>query len=566
MANEQASIDGMQPENQNVEADESNQEGLEVALETTLVEVSPGLALVFGEVPTGLELLDLPLMPESDRLALTALAGAAGNLATVGGNLSQSAKIAKHYFRPDNVSQNILDTGGKLASKDGAYLGGIFTDGDLVRQVRWIPADPVTMASSLAAAGPALAMAAMQKQIDEVQDLVVTNIELSKQTLKTIRNQQWSELEALVQNIDSAFQEATQVGTVTNSVWEPISDNRVLLNEKHTLYKKNVIEHVKQLRSLEGDKRRAYLEREAEAIVFDSYALLSSLKAYSEFQTLRAAQVRNRIDKDENERQLFKLITESTPREISEGLNEARELISELTRELRIISELPGRFTVPLSKKRKDKKATALTCKELLEAMEPVANIIQPKAQMLEPPKALCAPEKVDLRPYLNVLRWYMDQEEPVQALAFAYAPKKRDVAGVVPALLAKRVDATWDSLDDTFGDSARKVAAPSTLVAVTDSRILVADAENLVRQGQLKASVPLETIRLVRTPAINRDSVRPTLEIITDTTDVQLMFPKMANTESVAQLVRAIQDWKKDESAVEAMLGVAEPEQITSE
>ena len=46
---------------------------LEIAPATTLIEVTPGVAVVFGEVPPGLELISLDVLPQFDRTQLCLL-------------------------------------------------------------------------------------------------------------------------------------------------------------------------------------------------------------------------------------------------------------------------------------------------------------------------------------------------------------------------------------------------------------------------------------------------------------------------------------------------------------
>ena len=64
----------------------------------------------------------------------------------------------------------------------------------------------MTAATAFAAIGPAVAMIALQMQLGEISSLVRTNIALITQTLKAIRNEQWSELESLAGSIDDTSQ------------------------------------------------------------------------------------------------------------------------------------------------------------------------------------------------------------------------------------------------------------------------------------------------------------------------------------------------------------------------
>ncbi len=212
---------------------------------TTLVEVAPGMAVVLGEVPDGLKLVDFGVVPSFDRLQLNEALGSVGNIATIAGNLAEAAAGAQGLFRVNEATLALLKGGAEMAAKDGAKLGSIFQNGKLVAQARFIPAS-MTVGTAIAAIGPAVAMLALQMQLSEVSSLVQANIALTSQTLKTIRHDQWSELTGLSSAIDRAVSEATRVQAVSPTIWDPISGNSAVLEKQLDQYRLNVGEHVKQ--------------------------------------------------------------------------------------------------------------------------------------------------------------------------------------------------------------------------------------------------------------------------------------------------------------------------------
>lgn len=515
-------------------------DGVEATPSTTLVEVTPGVAVVFGEVPDGLELISMDLVPSFDRMQLATALGSIGNAGTVVGNLAEAVSSAQGLYRVNDATLALLKSGGEMAAKEGAKLGAIFKNGDLVAQARFIPVS-MSAAAVAAAIGPAVAMIALQMQLGEISGLVRTNIALTTQTLKTIRNEQWAELEGLAEAVSEAVEEARVLGTVTDSVWEPIAPSGPMIRKQLKLYQRNVAGHVREIGKLEGRARREYLEANAEAIVFDTHALLSALKTYGQYQAIRAALARSRSADDENEAQLFERITSKTPTEIEQSLGEIRALTLSLVRELRIIAELPGRATVPLTKKRRGERSSRLTCQQLLAAIEPLADMLQPAVGMPAVPETVCAPDGLDLEPYLQVLRWFLEDGEELRIVAFPYEVGSRNLTGTVPAILAKRIDATWDGLGSgKLGFAAERLAS-STFVAVTDRRIVTADPKTLLRRGELDAVYQLDEIRYVR-PRSNHDAgVRPTIGIATDRRDVQWMFPTEAELDDIDNLAVAL-------------------------
>lgn len=411
---------------------------------------------------------------------------------------------------------------------------------------------------AIAAIGPAVAMVALQMQLGEISGLVRTNIQLTTQTLKAIRNEQWAELEGLAESVDEAVKETRELDAVTDSVWEPIAASGPSIRKQLKLYRKNVADHVLELEKVEGRARRQYLESNAEAIVFDTYALLSSLKTHAEYQMVRAALARTRSTNDESEAQLFDRIARNTPVEINESLSEIRSLTESLVRELRIIAELPGRATMPLTKKRKDTKASRFTCREILEAIEPLADMLQPAVEMPAVPTTVCAPEGLDLDPFLHVLRWFLEDGEQLRGIAFPYETGAHNLAGVRPVLLAKRVDTAWDALAPGRAGAMAKMFTSSTFVAVTDRRIVTANPKALLRRGELGTTYPLNEVKYVRPRKNHGERVRPTVGITTERNDIQWMFPADADHESIDALVTVIADGASGRTEVQATIASA--------
>nr|HMT85365.1 hypothetical protein [Arachnia sp.] len=460
-------------------------------------------------------------------------------------------------FRVNDATLSLLKSGGQMAAKDGAKLGAIFKNGELVAQARFIPAS-MTAATAIAAIGPAVAMIALQTQLGEISGLVRANIQLTSQTLKTIRSDQWAALRALVKTVDGAIQEANELETVNESVWELVAHQASAIKEKWELYRANVDGYVQELGKSDERARRQYLETNAQAIIFDTHALLSSIKMYAEYQALRAARARVRSANDESEAQLVDRITRSIPSEIDESLREIRLLTESLVRELRIIAELPGRATMPLTKKRKDAKASQLTCTQLLEAIEPLANMLQPAVEMPAVPETVCAPEGLELGPYLHILRWFLEDGETLRSVAFPYEVGTHNFAGVVPAILAKRVDATWDALAPGRASVIVEKFASSTFVAVTDRRIITANPGSLLRRGELGPIYSLNDVQYVR-PRSNRGvGVRPTIDVTTEQRDLHWMFPGAAAHEDIDSLAAVLSEGTP--RAISAPAAIAQP------
>lgn len=202
--------------------DVSPSQGLPTTTSTTLVEVAPGTAVVFGEIPHGLELIDFGLIPPDDRVRLSTALAAIGHTATFAGNAANAAAAARGLYRLTQPTIDLLKSSGQLAVKDGANLGAILRNGQVVAQARFVPVG-MTAAGVAVTLGPALAMIGLQMQLSEISGLVRTNIALTTQTLKAIRHEQWAEVTGLVDTIDRAIKDATEIQAVTESLWEHVA-------------------------------------------------------------------------------------------------------------------------------------------------------------------------------------------------------------------------------------------------------------------------------------------------------------------------------------------------------
>lgn len=481
---------------------------------TVLAEVLPGVAVVFGEVPAELklDLIDFGLVSAADRKQLSIALASIGNTATVAGNLGNAFASVQGLYRINDATQALLKAGGTLAIKDGANLGTVISSSGLA-QARFIPVTAVSAVQIAAAIGPALAMVALQMQLSEITGLVRTNIALTSQVLTTIRNEQWAELTGLVATVDRAVDQAREVGSVPTSLWDTVAGRKADLHKQRDQYRLNVGNHVRQIHRLDTRGRREYLETNAEAILFDANALLSSVKAWTGYQALHAARARAAGPEDAGEARLVDAIARDTRKELDSALAETTSLVDSLTRELRITAELPGRDTLPMTGKRRDSKAARQTSARLLEAIEPLADALHPPAPPLEAPDIVCAPTSLDLEPYLRILRWFLEDGETLRVLGF---PDQLDALGQIGVILGVAKEKLA---------AARDKAAAKTLVAVTDRRVITAKTNAFLEQSEIRQDVPIDRVRYVRVATPQGESGRLAIDLITRDENIRWLF-----------------------------------------
>jgi hypothetical protein len=487
------------------------------AASTVLAEVLPGVAIVFGEVPAELmpELVDFGLVPAADRMQISTVLASIGNTATVAGNLGNAFASMQGLYRLSDATQAMLKAGGALAVKDGANLGAVFSSGKIVAQARFIPVTSVSIAQTAAAIGPALAMIALQMQLSEITGLVRTNIALASQVLTTIRNEQWAELTGLVAAIDRAVGHAREIQSVPTSLWDSVAGSEAPLRKQLELYRGNVRDHVGQIARPDPHHRREYLQMNAEAILFDTNALLSSVKAWTGYQALRAGRARAAGREDAHEARCVDVIARDTRAELDFALAEAASLVDSLTRELRIIAELPGRDTLSqsLPGKRRDAKAARQTSARLLTAIEPLADVLHPPVPALEAPGVVCASGPLDLEPYLRILRWFLEDDETLRVLGF---PDQLDSLGPISAILGGAKEKLAAAMDKT---------GAKTLVVVTDRRIITAKANAFLEQGEVRQDIPIDRVRYVRAATAQDGSARLAIDLITRDENIRWLF-----------------------------------------
>jgi len=493
-----------------------------IAAPTVLAEVLPGVAVVFGEVPAELklDLIDFGLVPAADRKQISSVLAAIGATATVGGNIGNAFASAQGLYRLSDATLALLKAGGTLAVKDGANLGAVLSSTSLgqariIGQARFISVDAVSAARVAADIGPALAMVALQMQLSEITSLVRTNIALTSQVLTSIRHEQWAELTGLVAAVDRALDQAREVGSVPTSLWDSVAGSEASLRKQLYLYRRNVRGHVGQIERPDT-RRREYLQTNAEAIVFDAHALLSSVKAWIGYQAIRAGKARAAGRDDADEARLVDVIARDARTEFESALAETTSLVDSLTRELLIIAELSGRDTLSqsLPGKRKDSKAARQTSARLLEAIKPLADVLRSPAPPLEAPSVVCAPKSLDLEPYLRVLRWFLEEGETLRVLGFA---DQIEALGPISVLLGGAKEKLAAAMDKT---------AAKTLVAVTDRRIITAKTNAFLEQGEIRQDIPIDRVRYVRAATAQGRSATLAIDLITRDENIRWLFP----------------------------------------
>lgn len=483
---QRAEVAGALPEASVVDADEGS-------VATELVEVFPNVVAVIGEVPTDLDLildpLNAGLLSSFDHDHINDVLSAVGNASTVGGNLVQAAAGMQGLYRMADESKALIEAGGRLAVKDGKNLGTIILKKGSEKglaQARFTPAAGLTAAQTAAAIGPALAMVALQSQLNEVSSLVQRNIDLTSQIIENTRRDERARLSGLVDTVARALKDAEDAGAVPASLWDTLAGKKADLDTECKKYRGNVQGHIQEITRSQVRRRREYLQSNAQAVVFDAFALLSTLKAWVGYQAIAAAVAREAGATNPAEARHFESIVNNTRRDFKADLANVTQLLSNLTRELRVIVELPGPAALKMSPKKRDIEATRQVAKQVLEAIAPLSDALLAAREPLPEPNVLCVPQSASVEQHLGVLRWLLEPEEELRALGIGDRPPHGKVGLVVDAAKGKIASAFDRDVD-------------GVLLAVTDRRILSASTTEFLRHGLFDDIVELDEIRYVR-------------------------------------------------------------------
>jgi len=153
-------------------------------------------------------------------------------------------------------------------------------------------------------------------------------------------------------------------------------------------------------------------------------------------------------------------IARHTGEELASARAETKSLVDSLMWELRIIAELPGRYTLSLPGRRRDANAPpGLRPAAERSGPSPMLSICRPSTR---DPSVLCAPGSLALEPYLHILQWFREDDETHASSFRRSARRSRPISAIVSgAKTSSRRQ--WNR------------TRPKTLVAVTNRRIITA-------------------------------------------------------------------------------------------
>lgn len=515
--------------------------------DTIIVPLEDDYALVVGPNTKGLEKIDGSLV--GDR-ALNDLIASIGEGASLSGGAASAANAIQHMsglYKLDAVTKAQLAAGNVLTkTADGRLIGAVRnTGGQITRQARLIPVSAPQIAGAIAAIGPAVAMVAVQMQLNNISKQVSAVQQTVLQTQRMLEDWNNADFHGTQRVVRRIFRKSTEEGTVSNTNWEQLSGLSNDIERHRDYYKERIHRHAQELQSCQNNvsERRNYITEHRGSILFDSFAALNCIQTWCYYFEL--AHERARINGERP------TLTHNEIRaEVEDDVQIQRTLLRELMREFHIISELPGEWTLPYFQKRQDQTASRDTATKLLEQLNELAQQLGIKENPVPNPDVTCAPANYDVSPYTQILRWYLDEGEKLEALIFPVdrlshrllAMGADQVTNTVNtsawSMLPQAKDSTNWSLGRVRRATRRAVKVSPEMVAVTDRRIVTADPQKFIQKGIVKEEFSINDV----TPTFtDTDDALPELHLTQGEKKCrEWCFPSTARVEarSVAEML----------------------------
>ena len=515
--------------------------------DTIIVPLDNDYAIVVGSNTKDLEKIDSSLV--ADR-ALNDLIASIGEGASLTGGAASAANAIQHMsglYKLDAVTKAQLAAGNALTkTADGRLIGTVRNaSGQISRQARLIPVSAPQIAGAIAAIGPAIAMVAVQMQLDSISEQVSTVQHTALQTQRMLKDWQNASFHGTQQAVLRIYRKSTKEGTVSNTNWEQINGLSNDIERHRNYYKQRIKTHAQELQNCQNDvsKRRNYITQHQESILFDTFAALNCIQTWCCYFQL--AHERARIKGEQPT-----LTYDEMRAEVEDDLKEQRTLLHALMRELRIISELPGASSFFPLQKQQDKTVSSNTATQLLKQLNELAQQLGIQENPVPIPDATCVPANYDVSPYTKILRWYLDEGEELKALTFPIDRLSHSLLAKAPSQFASGVNnRAWlvlphaqDSTEWSLGwvkrATERAVTVSPEMVAVTGRRIITADPQEFIQKGIVKEEFPINDV----TPTFtDTDDALPELHLTQgEKKSREWCFPSAARVEarSIAEML----------------------------
>ena len=491
--------------------------------ELALLEVEPGVAVLFGEAaPEGWDVEPFGLGDRSDREIVDALSNAVGTANAVaqglGGFVSAQGlvRLAPETIRNLRTMQTVV--------KDGYYLGTLKEGGKFAASVRWTPAAGAQAASVLENLGPSLALLAISAQLTAISNKIDENIELTRDVLKALREDHWNTLAGLCDTVAGAIDEAREVGTVTARIFGRVKHLEDSLRKERKTFTAYLDKHLKELET-DYAGRRDYLRDNAEDIIADTQGFIMAETAYYRYLMLRAAEIAADEDRTAGDDELLRHLARQVPAERRDSMDRVAGVLERLDVHCHLAGELSGwRWRLRDLRARRSSSVNQ-PVSAMIEYVDRLRGAVYEEPAALRPSITVVKDKDDASRRALDVLMWVLPREEPLLALV------EVSQGGFTKAIPGS---------DAVSGGTSGRLMSAASYLGVTPTRFFLTPQSALTGDGSIERSVPLSELRYVR---VREGKKGANLDIITREKNIAVSFEGWAVEGSHGEEVRRVAD-----------------------
>ena len=476
-----------------------------VEAELALLEVEPGVAVLFGEAaPEGWEVEPFGLGDRSDREIIDALSNAVGAANAVaqglGGLVSARGlvRLAPETILNLRTMQTVV--------KDGYYLGTLKEGGKFAASVRWMPVAGTQAVSVLENLGPSFALLAISAQLAAISNKVDENIELTRDVLKALREDHWNTLAGLCDTVAGAIDEAREVGIVTARIFGRVKHLEDSLRKERKTFTAYLDRHLKELET-DYAGRRDYLRDNAEDIIADTQGFIMAETAYYRYLMLRAAEIAADEDRAAGDDELLRLLARQVPAERRDSMDRVARVLERLDAHCHLAEVASGRRRSFRDFRSRRSSSVNQTVSAMIEYVDRLRGAVYEEPAALRPSITVVKDKDDALRRALDVLAWVLPREEPLLALA-----------EVSQSSFAKAIPGS----DVVSGGTSGRLMGAASYLGITPTRFFLTSQSALTGDGSIERSVPLSELRYVR---LREGKKRVIVDIITKDDNITVNF-----------------------------------------
>lgn len=475
--------------------------------ELALLEVEPGVAVLFGEVaPEGWDVEPFGLGHRSNREIVDALSNAVGTANAVAQGLGGLASVQGLVRLAPETIRNLKTM--QTMTKDGYYLGTLKEGGKFAASVRWAPAAGAQAASILEKLGPSLALLAISAQLAAISSKVDQNIELTRDVLKALREDHWNKLTGLYSVINGAIEEARKVGSVSPWIFKRVETHEVSIECERETFSNYLKNHLEKLYGADYAERRAYLRGNGEVVIGDIQGFIMVEDVCYRYQVLRAAAIAADKKRTAEDDRVMRDLVEKIPARHRNAMDGVARIIQELDAHCHLADKLHGgkRSLRDFWSRRSGPASQVVGA--MIKYIDNVCDVFYEKPAKLRPSIEVVKDAGGTWSDVLEILRWVLPREELLLALA--------------EVSQAGRVKVSAGSSTTSGGAVGRLVGAASYL-GITSTRFFIISQSTLIGDGDIEsASILLSELRYVR---LREGKKRMIVDIITKDDNITVNF-----------------------------------------